>query len=96
VKYRYPTHLGPSVLLMLAAHQAGYDYSNMPVLGPMLDRVIAGLVEIDTSPAAFRRVLRAMNEADDRKKGIARLWVDHLLLSAEPECYQNAIKSIPL
>jgi hypothetical protein len=66
---------------MLAAEQAGYDFSRMPDLGPMLARVVAGTIEIDTSPAACRKVLRAMHEADDRKAGIVRLWVDESMLS---------------
>jgi hypothetical protein len=77
--YRYPPHLAPSLLVMLAAQQAGYDFSRMPDIGPLLARVVAGTIAIDTSPAACRKVLRAMQEADDRKAGIARLWLDDLL-----------------
>jgi hypothetical protein len=65
---------------MLAAEQLGYDFSRMPDLGPLLARVVAGRIEIDTSPAAHRKVLRAMQEADDRKAGIVRLWVEDLVL----------------
>ena len=77
--YHYPPHLAPSALVMLAAQQAGYSFSRMPNLGDMLARVVAGQVEIDTSPAACRKVLRAMQEADDHKAGVARLWVDDLI-----------------
>ena len=77
--YRYPSHLAPSALVMLAAQQAGYDFSRMPDLGTLVARVVAGTIEIDTSPAACRKVLRAMQEADDRKAGIARLWLDDLV-----------------
>jgi hypothetical protein len=51
----------------------------MPDLTPLLARLVAGQVEIDTSLAACRKVLRAMQEADDRKAGIARLWIDDLI-----------------
>ena len=77
--YRYPPHMAPTQLLMLAAEQAGYDFSRMPDLRSLLDRIVTGTIEIDTSPAACRRVVRAMQEVDDRKAGIARLRLDDLV-----------------
>jgi hypothetical protein len=64
---------------MLAAQQAGYSFSRMPDLGDLLVRVVAVQVEIDASSAARRKVLRAMQEADDHKAGIAQLWIDDLI-----------------
>ncbi len=82
-RYDYPPHLPPSALVMLAAEQIGHSFSRMPDLGDLIRQVTAGTIEIDTSPAACRRVLRAMRDADDRKAGIARLWLDDPVLLSD-------------
>ncbi len=80
-KYKYPNTLSPSTLLILALHQRGADFSDMgdcDVSG-VLDQIQARTLAIDTGPEAVARVLRAMQEADDRKAGRVRLWIDDLL-----------------
>jgi len=77
--YHNPRNLPPSARLLLAAHQAAHDFSHIGDLSDLLARVVAGRVEIDTSPAACHAVLRALQEADDRLRGVARLWVDDLI-----------------
>ncbi len=78
-KYKYPNTLSPSILLMLAAQQRGYSFSDMPDLDGLLDQVIAGAIPIDTTPEAHKRLLRAMQNADDQKAGRVRLWVEDLV-----------------
>ncbi len=81
-KYKYPNTMPPSLLLVLAAHQRGANFSDMGDcdLSGLMQRIIARTLPIDTSPEACTRVLRAMQEADDRKAGRVRLWLDDLVV----------------
>jgi hypothetical protein len=78
--------LPPSLQILLAAHQAGHDFSNMGDISGIIARVTTGTIEIDTSPRAIRAVLRAMQEADDRRAGVMRLWVDDLVQPDASDC----------
>lgn len=81
-KWRYPSDLSPSRLLLLAAHQIERDMGDLGDVRPLLDQMIAGRVPIDCSPEARAALDLAILKAADRKQGILRLYPDELRLIA--------------
>lgn len=79
MKYRYPTHMPPSTLLLLAQHQTGRN------IGDLIEPMLSGRLVIDASDQAIRACRRALIEADDRRRGVIRFWPEDVL----PECYQK-------
>jgi len=48
-------------------------------LDTVMRLVFAHTLPIDCSDQAIRAVLRVMQEADDRRAGVVRLWVEDLV-----------------
>ncbi len=80
-RYPYPPHLPPSTLILLGQHQ----HPAME-LDTVMRLVYAHTLPIDTIDQAIAACRRALIEADDRRAGRMRLWIEDLVQPDASTC----------